>query len=204
MKLYHGTSVESARRIKREGFKYGVKYNWGGKIKSKKGFIYLSLAYAPFYAMTAKSSSNKRAIVKVEVNKKNLYPDEDFLYNTAFGSKVYTPGFDLKQYKHLAGMSLRYLGNVCALPKDIKVVGIREFDTRGLCMVCDPSITPINYKIMGHYYKKLTEWIYSGRKVEEFLLHYNKLYDPQMYKIMMQQKIPSKSSKKVRRKSTKK
>lgn len=204
MKLYHGTTVESARRIKREGFKYGVKYNWVGKIKSKKGYIYLSLAYAPFYAMTAKSSSDKRAIVKVSVNKRDLYPDEDFLYRTAIGSKVYTSGFDLKQYKHLAGESLKYLGNACALPKDIKVIGVREFDARRLFMVCDPSITPINYKIMGHYYKKLTEWIYSGRKVEGFALHYNKLYDPQMYKIMMQQKIPSKNPKRVRKKPTKK
>ena len=202
MKLYHGTTVESARRIKREGFKYGVKYNWAGKIKSKKGYIYLSLAYAPFYAMAAKSSSSKRAIVKVEVNKKNLYPDEDFLFFTSIGMGVRDPKFDLSQYKRMADMSLRYLGNVCALPKDIKVVGVREFDAKRLFLVCDPTITPINYQIMGRYYRKLTEWIFSGRKVEEFDLHYNKLYDPQMYKI--QQKILSKHPKKVRKKTTKK
>ena len=204
MELYHGTSVASARKILREGFKYGVKYNWLGKIKSKKGYIYLSLAYAPYYAMATKSASNMRAIVKVKVNKSDLYPDEDFLYNTAIGSRVYTSKFDLRQYKHLADMSLKYLGNVCALPEDIKVIGIREFDARRLMMVCDPSIVPINYAIMGDYYRELTKWIYSGRKPEEFALHYNKLHNPQMYKIMMQQKVPSKNSKKVRKKSTKK
>lgn len=189
MELYHGTSVESARKILKGGFKYGVKYNWVGKIKSKKGLIYLSLAYAPYYAMAAKSPSKMRAIVKVRVDKRNLYPDEDFLYATAIGSKVYTPKFDLKQYKHLAGASLKYLGNVCAFPEDIKVIGIREFNAERLFMVCDPSITPINYAIMGNYYRKLTEWIYKGRKPEGFALHYNKLYNPQMYKIMTQRKI---------------
>jgi len=53
MFLYHGTTKENAERIMKEGFIPDKKYNW--KIKSKQGFVYLSSAYAPFYAMTAKS-----------------------------------------------------------------------------------------------------------------------------------------------------
>jgi len=50
-------------------------------------------------------------------------------------------------------------------PESIKIVGVRYFDVRGLGLVCDPSISPLNFMIMGEYYKKLTEHIYSGKEV---------------------------------------
>ena len=48
-----------------------MKYNW--QVKSKPGFVYLSLAYAPFYANAADSKS--RALIKVEVKESALYQD---------------------------------------------------------------------------------------------------------------------------------
>lgn len=77
MKLYHGTSGQTARIIKKEGFKPDKRYNWN--VKSKKGFVYLSVAYAPFYAM--RHNTNELAIIKVEVDTKDLYPEDDFLMN---------------------------------------------------------------------------------------------------------------------------
>lgn len=169
MILYHGTSVDSARRILREGFRYGVKYNWSGDIKSKEGFIYLSLAYAPFYSETAKSTSKMRAIVKVSVPINKLYPDEDFLFHALkLKTQREMRDIDICQYKHAAKHSLQYLGNCAALPEDITVLGAREFDAKRLIYVCDPSISPIAYKVMGDYYKKLTDWIYKGGIPEKF------------------------------------
>jgi len=169
MYLYHGTTVPAARRIAKEEFKTDKKYNWG--VTSKKGFVYLSKAYAPFYAMTAKGQGNNRAIVKVSVPAGKLYPEDDFIM-AALGKPHYTQAdinaINLEDYKQYAPDSLQYMGNAAAKPKDIKVVGVTEFDAKRLLFVCDPVIAPINYKIMGNYYEGLTEWIYKGGKPEEF------------------------------------
>jgi len=60
------------------------------------------------------------------------------------------------------------MGNACAKPQRIKVMGVRYFDGTKLLCVCDPSISPENYMIMGGYYKELTEWLYKGNKPTEF------------------------------------
>jgi len=163
-KLYHGTSVESARRIMKEGFVPDKKYNW--QVKSKEGFVYLSKAYAPFYAMNAQSKSRKRAIVGTCVPKQKLYPEDDFLMR-ALGKPVYTQEeldkINLESYKFLWKKSLEYMGNASAKPKDIRVMGSQEFDAEGLIMTCDPVVGPENYMICGEYYKSLTKWLYEGK-----------------------------------------
>ena len=166
--LYHGTTAEAAKQILKEGFVPDKKYNW--QVKSKKGFVYLSKAYAPFYAMNAKSRSKYRAIVQTCVPEDNLYPEDDFLL-IALKKPMTQKGLDtidLTDYKELYRNSLDYLGNASAKPEDIRVIGIREFDASHLLMTCDPSITPMNYKICGAYYKGLTKWIYDGKDHEKF------------------------------------
>jgi len=164
--LYHGTTKESAKQIEKEGFIYGKKYNWEGVIQSKKDFIYLSTAYAPYYAMAAKSNSNNRAIIKVVVNKYDIYPDEDFI---TYIYKIPSQKINIKDYKELAFDSLNYLGNIAIRPDKIKIIGITYFNAKNLLMVCDPSITPINYKFMGDYYRGLTEWIYQDNNPLEYI-----------------------------------
>lgn len=167
--LYHGTSVESALRIKKEGFVPDKKYNW--QIKSKEGFIYLSKAYAPFYAMNAKSKSKNRAIVQTCVSEDKLYPDDDFIFY-ALRKPVYSQKdldkIDLEDYKQFYKESLQYMGNASAKPEDIRLMGIRQFDASHLLMKCDPVISPLNYQICGKYYEGLTKWIYSGKKHEDY------------------------------------
>ena len=170
MILYHGTSDHNARKIEKEGFVPDEKYNW--KVKSKEGFVYLSLAYAPFYAMTAKNrSSNKGAIIGVEVSEEKLYPEDDFVMYQ-LGLPKYTQKdldkINLVEIKLLYKESLKYMGNACAKPKDIKILGVRFFDTSRLLLVCDPVISPLNYRIMGEYYRNLTRWIYGGQLIEDF------------------------------------
>lgn len=168
MILYHGTTELSGKRILKHGFNTEAKPKW--KVKSKKGFVYLSLAYAPFYAMVNNKGKNG-AIVKVEVNKDNLYPDDDFVM-LGLGKPVYTQEeldkVHLEDFKHLALKSLEYLGNACAKVENIKVLGARTFSLEGIGMVCDPSITPLNFKFMGDYYKKLTESIYETGSIDAF------------------------------------
>lgn len=169
MILYHGTSKFNADKIIKDGFIPDKKYNW--HVKSKQGFVYLSLAYAPFYAMSAKSKGKTGALIQVHVDESHLYPDEDFVMH-ALGSPSYTQEqldmLNLENYKLSYKDSLEYLGNACAKPSDITIVGVQYFNMKRLIMVCDPFISPVNYKFMGDYYRKLTEWIYTGNKPETF------------------------------------
>lgn len=169
MILYHGTSKFNADKIIKNGFIPDKKYNW--HVKSKEGFVYLSLAYAPFYAMSAKSRGKMGALIQVYVSEDQLYPDEDFVMH-ALGSPSYTQEqldtLDLEKYKSSYKESLRYLGNACAKPVDITIMGVQYFDMKKLILVCDPSISPLNYFIMGDYYRKLTSWIYAGNQPETF------------------------------------
>jgi hypothetical protein len=165
--LFHGTSATNAKKIELEGFIPDKKYNWN--VKSKKGFVYLSLAYAPFYAMT--TGEKELALIKVKVYEGSLYPEDDFLM-TALGKSKYTQAelneINFENYKKFWKESLKYLGNVAVKPEKVRIMGIRYFNGKNLLYKCDPVICQNNFKIMGDYYYNLTEWIYSGKNIEEF------------------------------------
>lgn len=165
--LYHGTSAEKARIIEKEGFVPDKNYNW--KVVSKKGYVYLSIAYAPFYAMA--NGKTELAIIKVEVEEKDLFPDDDFVMITLKKPSYTQEELDkinLRRYKSYWRASLKHLGNVAVRPKDIKIIGIRIFNGERLLFKCDPVICPDNFMIMGDYYRKLTEWIFNGKDFLEF------------------------------------
>jgi hypothetical protein len=168
IQLFHGTSQANAEKIIKEGFVTDQKHNW--EIKSKKGFVYLSSAYAPFYCMNS-CKDGKFALIKVEVDTKDLYPEDDFLMQ-GLGTPVYTQKeldkVNFKIYKSLWKESLRCMGNVAVKPNKIKIIGITNFDGKKLLYKCDPVIAPINFKFCGDYYKKLTEWIFEGKNVLDF------------------------------------
>lgn len=165
--LFHGTTANNAKSIVENGFETGTKSNW--KVKSKPNFVYLSSAYAPFYAMAA--GGDKLALIKCKVSSKNIYPEDDFLM-IALGKNVYSQEeldeVDFEKYKYLANQSLRFMGNVAAKPEDVRVIGMREFSGRMLVMVCDPVISPMNFKIMGGYYKRLSEHIFKTGEFKTF------------------------------------
>jgi hypothetical protein len=171
--FYHGTSAKNADLIAKEGFKAdGVKHHW--EVKSKKGFVYFSLAYAPFYAMASdddEANEEMLALIKVEIDEDDLYPEDDFIFY-AKGKPKYTQAeldkLDFERLKFAWRDSIKYMGNVCAKPDKVKVLGIRKFLDRDLIMKCDPVISPMNYKIMGDYYLRLTEHIFEGGKIMEF------------------------------------
>jgi len=165
--LYHGTSSKIAKKIEKEGFVTDKNYNWD--VKSKKGLVYLSSAYAPFYAM--KHDTNDLAIVKVEVDSEDLYAEDDFIMRI-LGKPVYTQkeldrvGFIT--FKRFWKESLKYIGNVAIRPSKIRILGITHFNSKNLIFKCDPVISPMNFKIMGDYYNALTEWIFKGKPIKEF------------------------------------
>jgi len=179
--LYHGTSEKNAKMIEKEGFVSDKKYNW--KVKSKNGFVYLSSAYAPFYAMGSNRKGNGLALIKVEVDSKDCFPEDDFLMIIVKNQNAKSPDdikmsvtytqeeldkVNLEDWKHFWKNSLEYMGNVAVRPEKIKILGIRYFDGKDLLWKCDPVISTLNFKIMGDYYKELTEWIFEGKDIMSF------------------------------------
>lgn len=160
--LYHGTSEKNAKQIQKEGFVADKHYNW--KLKGKRGFIYLSSAYAPFYAMNC-SKAEKLALIKCEVDLDDCYPEDDFLVyaKVCYHRNINKINFD--KLKYLAKESLNYIGNIAVKPNKIKILGVKCFSGKGLIYRCDPVISPLNFKFMGDYYKKLTKDIFEGKDI---------------------------------------
>ncbi len=86
MKLYHGTSEAVARLAITEGLKTrensGSKGNWEHSIDSAPDRVYMSVAYAGYFAYCATESGEPWGIVEIDTDllcEDLLLPDEDFL-----------------------------------------------------------------------------------------------------------------------------
>lgn len=170
--FYHGTSRVNAQKIMSEGFKVdGVTHNWD--IPSKKGFVYFSTAYAPFFAMSCDVDDDvetELALIKVDIDERDLYPEDDFIMYVD-GKPKYTADdlamIDFEKNKSLWRASLKYMGNVSAKPNRVRIIGVTFFSGRKLMYKCDPVITPNNFKFCGKYYEYLTEQIFNGVPIQE-------------------------------------
>lgn len=141
--LYHGTSFSNADKIEAEGFKQ-AKSNWEGDVVSKKGFIYLTSAYSVYFGACASKEGDKLAsIIQVEVDERDLYPDEDYI---AWKFKFANPDIELEDYKRYALESLNRLGNVSIkLGSKIDIIGRKDFEVAKMWRYSDPSISPLNF-----------------------------------------------------------
>lgn len=85
MLLYHGTSERVARDVLKHGL--GPRDDTGGEGNwedhpSAGGMVYLTAAYAPFFAMNASNEGERWAVIEIDtdlLDEDNLRPDEDFL-----------------------------------------------------------------------------------------------------------------------------
>lgn len=168
MILYHGTSVPQAQMIVREGFKQAVT-NFPD-IPSKEGFAYFSDTYAPYYAMLNRRSKKYGAIVKVEVDIEDLYPDEDFIVQALIQNGQVPEGIRpidlalsicIEDYKNLAQESIKFLGTAAAKFEDVKILGMKKFPLKDFAFVCDPSVTLTGYRFCAPYYMAMTEEIWE-------------------------------------------
>ena len=94
MKLYHGTSESSLKRILREGLlprsMSNVQSNWEHTVEASPDRVYLSMGYAPYFAMSACDEGERWAILEI---------DKDRMVNDAFatmsaGESLSGSGFD--------------------------------------------------------------------------------------------------------------
>jgi hypothetical protein len=184
MKLYHGTSTRYLEKIMQGGLRPRgrKKGNWGHTVEGSSDCIYLTVAYAHHFALESLKDKRERCvIVEIDTNLLDthwLVPDEDAL---AFHNKKDSNKSLIElseEYKHrlleFAGTkaweaSINLMGN-CAhfgrIPEEA-ITRIVSFSREGVWLFSDPSISPLNYQIMGDYYRNLISHTF-GDKVEEY------------------------------------
>lgn len=193
MKLYHGTSAAVARRALFGGVepRGDRKSTWS--VASAKDRVYLTDSYALYFAANA-SGEEDWGIVEIDTTKLytgNLCPNEDFLeqatreqpnsgcpkgLRTMIQRTKWFRKHSHKGYQKFWEDSLKHLGNCAHLGaidyRAVTRVAIYDPDTNPYITMraLDPTITLMNYKIVGDTYRALTAWIFDETVTAEELL----------------------------------
>lgn len=163
------------------------KGNWKHSILSRRDAVYLTNAYALYFAVNAQRNKDERlAIVEIDTAGLNpwlLVPDEDAIEQLNRGKDGLDGSLEQrtkhyrKELPRYVGhsqweASLKALGN-CAYMGHIAanaITRVAYIDVKQAPMLIlagmDPSITLMNYLIIGKKYRGLTKWIF-GDQLEE-------------------------------------
>lgn len=193
MLLYHGTKASVARKALTEGLRprseTGLPSHWEeNKAPSNPDAIYLTVAYAGYFAHAADEDGEGWGIVEVDTDRLDaslFVPDEDFLEQATRNQEV--PSDDpfwrdlaeatsmeertawyrenITLFAHLWGNSLEGLGN-CAYQGSIPpeaITRVTVYDPKSnptmTLAALDPLIIIINFRICGAKYKEITRWL---------------------------------------------
>jgi hypothetical protein len=176
LKLYHGTDGQNIRRILRDGIhprKLTRKNNWGHSLPSNPHAVYLTTAYAGYFALLA-AKQTKLGIIEIDsdlLNEDLLRPDEDFLEQATRKpesdmreqTKMFRDNID--DYSHLWKKSLEHLGT-CSYVGKIPATAITRASVLDYKKnpfigkeLLQPTITIANFRFCGDRYKALTAWL---------------------------------------------
>jgi hypothetical protein len=189
MLLYHGTSAAVARLALTEGLKpradlEDLEGNWKDNPSSPFS-VYMTSAYALYFAMAASGEDDEVGIVEIDTDKLPgmLLPDEDFLEQASRAQDLPSDPFwdDLKRmgsmeartrwfrnnllaFAHAWEDSIKGLGNCAhdgAIPAHAvtRVSIFKPSSNRTISMMSmDPSISTMNFRFCGAKYQALTQW----------------------------------------------
>lgn len=190
--LAHGTSARHLDAIRRHGLQtrqiLGVPGLWD-KCPSDTRYVYLTDAYAFYFAQNACHEAGEDAlIVEVEVNRGKLDADEDYLGQASVGTEWET------DFPNLIERTLAMREATANLPNNsrltlmenalanlgtvrhsgpIKPTQIRRLAriphgdiTRIVLAECDPTITIMNYRIMGERYRAFQQSLFDRYPLE--------------------------------------
>ena len=178
MILYHGTSSRYLPEILEYGLQpreyTDVAGNWEGNIQSKPDLVYLTDAYALYYALAATKEHEKLVVIQVDVPEEELLPDEDFLAYV----QAQQDGIPLKQVyeqgtpdpvvnRELWKQSLEYNGVVSMFDVPLlDILDVRTLNTTDhmeyiMCGGGDSMPIPMNYRICGAYYRDCLEQLFK-------------------------------------------
>ena len=188
MKLYHGTSESAAKVALVEGL---IPRGWRGASSVWEGCpshpdcVYLTTAYAGYFAMNATPHKERWAIMEIDTDQLPqeaiLVPDEDFLEQATRGHpKPADWGFPedasmeertawfrehLFSFSHLWKDSVKHLGNCAVLgmvpSTAVSRVAFYDPDSNpGMTMLTmHPMISMMNYRVCGPKYRGVVRWL---------------------------------------------
>lgn len=178
--LYHGTTTKHLDSILRNGLhpRGRRRGNWD-RYHSRSDMVYLTTAYAPFFAINSVAEEEKAVIVEVQtadLNPSALYPDEDFIAQ-ALAHQMQLPldyihkrvRRTLHQYQHHTCDSVHALGNAAhkgvippeAITRYATIDG--KLQSSLFWIALDPCISVLNYRFMGPKYRSIIAWIMGDR-----------------------------------------
>jgi hypothetical protein len=186
MRLYHGTSLESVNGILNKGINPRHIKNQGNweKFPSKEGYVYLTNAYALYFAISAvktDKSDIKCAIFEVETDflrQQRLCPDEDFIGQVRsqqedISLEEATNACIPLDYRHHWKLSLEKIGNCCYYGKippnaitRYAIIDLKKNPSLAILGI-DPTISILNYSIMSQKYTSLLAHIFDGSDVHD-------------------------------------
>ncbi len=178
MILYHGTSTKYLHEILENGILprevSGNEGNWTGSVESKLNFVYLTSAYPVYFSQIAASNTNSDlAILQIDVDENELYPDEDFIARVFWNQhgrqgelKDLNRYFDPSDYQQIYRACLEHNGTACINtiePQAILSHVVLEAQNIGLIMEIggDAMPIPLNYKVYGDHYTKCIEVLFD-------------------------------------------
>lgn len=189
MKLYHGTSHINTTKILKKGIKpRGRKAgHWGSLSASNPSCVYLTDAYAPYFAINATNSHQMGVVFEIDtafLPEAHMLPDEDFLAQVDRLQKKTTDETLLETTEHYRNIlhqwlftdvwkqSLKFLGT-CAFngvipPEAISRYAVFKLDrdpsVKGSChmlMHFDPTISLQNYRYCASKYRFKTAHLFG-------------------------------------------
>lgn len=178
MKVYHGTTFNRFTEITINGIapREDKKTNWPDN-PSMSDMVYLTTAYPFYFAyIAAQKDGSKPVVIEIDMGHlpyQNLFPDEDFIFQAI--PKEEKPELALirqhiEDYKKYFQKSMDGLGSFCyrgVIPRKymIRAVSV-DFKKRSrLWMeVMDPTISIMNYQLVGHNYRDMVSWFFGDRE----------------------------------------
>jgi len=176
--LYHGTSGRHLDSILRDGLKPRSRKrgNWQS-YPSIPGHVYLTEAYAGYFATVAAKKGERALIVEVCLeDDSRLYPDEDFIAQALAAKEKRTiDDFHdhavkcIAYYRDYVQASLDGLGNAShrgvvppsAISRYVLVDTKKQSDV--IMLSLDPTISLMNYQFCGEKYRTINSWMFGDR-----------------------------------------
>jgi hypothetical protein len=185
MKLYHGTSERYVERIMRRGLEPRGRHigNWKHTMLSRPDAVYMSNAYALYFAChtASRTKKEKAAVIEIDTTGLNpfcLHPDEDFLeqatrkkgdapLDAAMKPRTEWYRERLEDYQEHWELSVEHLGNCChigVIPTHaLTRVAVIDRDKQWpLCwQAMDPVISLLNFRFCKAKYRGMHKWLFE-------------------------------------------
>ena len=191
MKLYHGTGAARLDAILKRGLRPRGSNagNWEHSIESNPRAVYLTTAYAPYFALTAQKDDDAAMGLILEIESDRLDPDklgadedaveqvmrrspEDPLAGKGWGMIQRTRWFRKRVLDFRWQGSVDAMGTCCYVgvirPEAITryaLVDFKKAPTFAWAMM-DPIITILNYQLVGAKYRTATRWVFGEPPLE--------------------------------------